>query len=63
MRSLLMACAAGAAILIASGVHTDQAVAFGIAAQASVILAGAFFVVALGAWHAQGRLRPLLAKP
>lgn len=54
---------AGAAILIASGVHTDQAVAFGIAAQASVILAGALFVVALGAWHAQGRLRPLLAKP
>jgi hypothetical protein len=54
---------AGAAILIASGVHTDQAVAFGIAAQASVILAGALFVVALGAWHAQGRLRPLLVKP
>jgi uncharacterized membrane protein YbhN (UPF0104 family) len=54
---------AGAAILVASGVHTDQAVAFGIAAQASVILAGALFVVALGAWHAQGRLRPLLPKP
>lgn len=54
---------AGAAILIASGVHADRAVAFGIAAQASVILAGALFVVALGAWHAQGRLRPLLVKP
>jgi uncharacterized membrane protein YbhN (UPF0104 family) len=54
---------AGAAILIASGVHADRAVAFGIAAQASVILAGAVFVLALGAWHAQGRLRPLLVKP
>ncbi len=54
---------AGAAILIASGVHADRAVAFGIAAQASVILAGAVFVLALGAWHAQGRLRPLFVKP
>lgn len=54
---------AGAAILIASGVHTEQAVAFGIAAQASVIAAGALFVLALGAWHAQGRLRPLFVKP
>jgi uncharacterized membrane protein YbhN (UPF0104 family) len=54
---------AGAAILIASGVHADQAVAFGIAAQGAVILAGALFVLALGAWHAQGRIRPLLVKP
>lgn len=54
---------AGAAILIASGVHAERAIAFGIAAQASVIAAGFLFVVALGAWHAQGRLRPLFVKP
>jgi uncharacterized membrane protein YbhN (UPF0104 family) len=54
---------AGAAILIASGVHTEQAVAFGIAAQASVIAAGALFVLAMGAWHAEGVLRPRFAKP
>ncbi|HEX7083438.1 MAG TPA: lysylphosphatidylglycerol synthase domain-containing protein [Gaiellaceae bacterium] len=53
---------AGAAILIASGVHADQAIAFGIAAQASVIAAGALFVLALGVWHAEGRLRPLLVR-
>ena len=45
---------AGAAILVASGVHTEEAVAFGIAAQALLIAAGATFVLALGAWHAQG---------
>jgi uncharacterized membrane protein YbhN (UPF0104 family) len=54
---------AGAAILIASGVHADRAIAFGIAAQASVILAGACFVIALGASRAHGRLRPLFVKP
>jgi uncharacterized membrane protein YbhN (UPF0104 family) len=54
---------AGAAILVASGVHTEQAIAFGIAAQASVIAAGALFVVAMGAWHAHGFVRPLFAKP
>jgi uncharacterized membrane protein YbhN (UPF0104 family) len=54
---------AGAAILIASGVHADRAIAFGIAAQASVIAAGALFVLALGAWHAHGYVRPLFAKP
>ncbi len=49
-----MQAGAGAAILAASGVHTDQAVAFGVAAQALLIAAGAAFVLALGAWHAQG---------
>ena len=48
---------AGAAILVAVGVRTEEAVAFGIAAQALVIVAGATFVLALAAWHAQGRLR------
>ena len=47
---------AGAAILAASGIHTDDAVAFGIAAQALLMATGAVFVLALGAWHAQGAL-------
>jgi uncharacterized membrane protein YbhN (UPF0104 family) len=53
---------AGAAILVAAGVHADQAVAFGLAAQAVTIAAGAAFVVALGAWHAQGRLQRVGAR-
>lgn len=48
---------AGAAILIASGIHAEEAVAFGIAAQALLMAAGAAFLLALGAWHAQGRLQ------
>jgi uncharacterized membrane protein YbhN (UPF0104 family) len=51
-----MQAGAGAAILAATGVGSEQAIAFGIAAQALVIAAGAAFVLALGAWHAQGRL-------
>jgi uncharacterized membrane protein YbhN (UPF0104 family) len=51
---------AGAAILVAAGVHGDQAVAFGIAAQALVMAAGAVFVAALAAWHAQARWLPNL---
>jgi uncharacterized membrane protein YbhN (UPF0104 family) len=47
---------AGAGILVASGVHAERAIAFGIAAQSLVIFAGAAFVLALAAWHAQGRL-------
>ena len=49
---------AGAAILVASGVRTEDAVAFGLAAQALLIAAGAAFVLALGAWHLHGRLLP-----
>lgn len=51
-----MQAGAGAAILAASGIHTEDAVAFGIAAQALLMAAGAMFVLALGAWHAQGAL-------
>ncbi len=50
---------AGAAILVASGIHTEDAVAFGIAAQALLMATGAVFVLALGAWHAQGALSRL----
>ena len=52
-----MQAGAGAAILVASGVHANDAVAFGIAAQALLMAAGAMFVLALAAWHAQGRLQ------
>jgi hypothetical protein len=37
-------------------VHAEQAVAFGIAAQALVIAAGAVFVAAMAVWHAHGKL-------
>jgi uncharacterized membrane protein YbhN (UPF0104 family) len=50
---------AGAAILASSGVHAEQAVAFGVAAQGLSILAGACCLVLLGAWHAHGRLAAL----
>ncbi|HEY6960685.1 MAG TPA: lysylphosphatidylglycerol synthase domain-containing protein [Gaiellaceae bacterium] len=54
-----MQAGAGAAILAASGVRTEDAVAFGVAAQALLMAAGALFVLALGAWHAQGALSKL----
>jgi uncharacterized membrane protein YbhN (UPF0104 family) len=52
-----MQAGAGAAILVASGIQAEQAIAFGIASQALLIGVGAAFVLALGAWHAQGRLQ------
>jgi uncharacterized membrane protein YbhN (UPF0104 family) len=54
-----MQAGAGAAILVASGVHAEQAVAFGVAAQALLMVSGLAFVLALGAWHAHGRLQQL----
>jgi uncharacterized membrane protein YbhN (UPF0104 family) len=54
-----MQAGAGAAILAASGVHTEDAVAFGIAAQGLLMAVGATFVLALAAWHAQGALSRL----
>lgn len=53
---------AGAAILAASGVHVDEAIAFGIAAQALVIVAGAVFVAAMAAWHGHGRFSAARAR-
>jgi uncharacterized membrane protein YbhN (UPF0104 family) len=52
-----MPAGAGAAILVASGIRAEEAVAFGVAAQALLMAVGAAFVLALGAWHAQGRLQ------
>ena len=49
---------AGAAVLIASGVHTSQAIAFSIAAQMLGIFAGAAIVGAAGIWTAGRRLVP-----
>ena len=51
---------AGAAILVAAGMHADEAIAFGVAAQGLVIAAGAVCLAAMAAWHAHGRVRPLL---
>jgi len=53
---------AGAAILVAAGMHPDQALAFGVAAQALVIAAGAVCVAAMAAWHAHGRVRVALVR-
>jgi len=53
-----MQAGAGAAILAASGVRTEDAVAFGVAAQALGIAAGAACVLVLAAWHLHGRLVP-----
>jgi uncharacterized membrane protein YbhN (UPF0104 family) len=49
---------AGAAVLIASGIPTSEAVAFAIAAQTLLILTGAGVVAAAGLWKAGGRLVP-----
>jgi len=53
---------AGAAILIASGVHAEQALAFAIASQALVIASGAVFALLFGGQLAGRRIRPLLAR-
>ena len=54
---------AGAAILIASGVHTSEAIAFSVAAQAIVVVTGAAVVLLIGAWHVAMRVRrPRLAR-
>jgi uncharacterized membrane protein YbhN (UPF0104 family) len=47
---------AGAAVLAVAGVPVAQAVAFGLTAQALLVLAGAAVVVAAGAWEARLRL-------
>jgi uncharacterized membrane protein YbhN (UPF0104 family) len=53
---------AGAALLIASGVPAEQALAFAIAAQALVIASGAVFLVVFGGQLAGRRIRPVLAR-
>jgi uncharacterized membrane protein YbhN (UPF0104 family) len=48
---------AGAAILIANGVHATQAVAFSVAAQALVVVTGAAVMLLVAAWQLALRLR------
>src|SRR5439155_224835 len=50
------------AALVASGVHVEQALAFAVAAQALVVVAGALIVVAMGTDHVGARLRVALAR-
>ena len=56
---------AGSAILIASGVHAGDAIAFAIAAQLMVVGTGAIVLLAIAGWHfARGkRKRPIRLLP
>jgi hypothetical protein len=54
---------AGAAILVLGGVHTGDAVAFSVAAQALVIVTGAAVILLIASWRLALRLRPSLARP
>jgi hypothetical protein len=49
---------AGAAILALGGVHTADAIAFSIAAQALVIVTGAAVILLIAGWQLALRLRP-----
>ena len=53
---------AGAAVLVATGVHVEQAIAFAVAAQALVVVVGALLVVAMGTDHVGARLRIAFAR-
>ena len=48
---------AGAAILMASGMHGAEALAFSVAAQALVIVTGAAVILLIGAWQVALRVR------
>jgi hypothetical protein len=53
---------AGAALLIASGVHTADAVAFSVAAQGLVVVTGAAVVLLVSGWQVARRFTPALAR-
>jgi Lysylphosphatidylglycerol synthase TM region len=53
---------AGAAILALGGVHTADAIAFSIAAQALVIVTGAAVILLIASWRLALRLRPRFAR-
>ena len=54
---------AGSAILIASGVHAGDAIAFSVAAQVLVVGTGAIVMLLVGGWQYSARaLRPALAR-
>jgi len=50
---------AGSAILIASGVHAGNAIAFSVAAQLLVVGTGAVVMLALAGWHVLTKVRPV----
>jgi uncharacterized membrane protein YbhN (UPF0104 family) len=56
-----MQAGAGGAILVAAGVHADQAIAFGVAAQGLLIGVGAIYLAAMALARAGARFRPALA--
>jgi hypothetical protein len=53
---------AGAAILVLGGVHTADAVAFSVAAQALVIVTGAAVILLIATWRLAIRVHPGLAR-
>jgi uncharacterized membrane protein YbhN (UPF0104 family) len=53
---------AGAAILAASGIGTSKAIAFAVAAQATLLAAAAVVVVVAAVWGMAQRVRPRLAR-
>ncbi len=53
---------AGAAVLVAAGVHLEEAIAFAVAAQTLVVVTGAAVVLAMGTDHVGARLRLALAR-
>lgn len=53
---------AGAAILVAAGMHGEQALAFSVAAQALVIVAGAAVMMLIAAWQIGLRVRPRMQR-
>jgi Lysylphosphatidylglycerol synthase TM region len=53
---------AGSAILIASGVHAGDAIAFSVAAQLLVVGTGAIVLLSIAAWHFAGRTRARVLK-
>lgn len=52
---------AGAAILVASGISTSQAIAFAVAAQAILIAVAAVVLLFAAAWGTAQRFRPARA--
>lgn len=53
---------AGAALLGAAGIHASEAVAFAVAAQGLIVLAGASILVLTASLHFGAKLRPLLVR-
>jgi hypothetical protein len=57
-----MQAGAGAAVLVAAGMHVEQAVGFAVAAQGLAVAAGAVIVLAMGTDHVGARLRVAFAR-